>query len=136
MGKLAAVTFETSKPNKARDRLLGDGDELFLRMRTHGTKIWLIEYQFRGVRRKYTIGAYDTAGSPGESISDWLRYGRLSLTQARSTAGSWKTPRRGGHDPVVEWEAVLAGENAADSARLAVVAAKASQTSRYYRRPK
>ncbi len=126
MGKLAAVTCETSMANKTRDRLLGDGDGLFLRIRPHGTKTWLIEYEFSGVRRKYTIGAYDTAGSPGESISDWLRHGRLSLTQARSIAGAWKTARRGGHDPVVEWEATLAGESAADSAQRAAIAAEAS----------
>ena len=47
MGKLAAVTCETAKPNKARDRLLGDGDGLFLRIRPHGTKTWVIEYEFR-----------------------------------------------------------------------------------------
>jgi hypothetical protein len=56
MGKLAAVTCESAKPDKGRDRLLGDGDGLFLRVRPHGTKTWLIEYEFSGSRTKYTIG--------------------------------------------------------------------------------
>ena len=47
MGKLAAVTCETAQPNKARDRRSGDGDGLFLRIRPHGTKTWVIEYEFR-----------------------------------------------------------------------------------------
>lgn len=127
MGKLAAVTCETSRANKARDRLLGDGDGLFLRIRPHGTKTWLIEYEFRGVRRKYTIGAFDPRGSPGESLGEWLRYGRLSLTQARSIAGAWKTARRGGHDPIKEWKAQLAAEGAAESRRVATVEAEANQ---------
>ncbi len=96
MGKLAAVTCETAKPDKQRDRLLGDGDGLFLRVRPHGTKTWMIEYEFQGRRTKYTIGVYSRDGAPGGSISDWLRHGQLSLTQARSIAGSWKSARRAG----------------------------------------
>lgn len=38
MAKLSAVTCESAKPDKSRDRLLGDGDGLFLRVRSHGTK--------------------------------------------------------------------------------------------------
>ena len=52
MGKLAAVTCESAKANKARARLLGDGDGLFLRIRPHGTKTWVIEHDFKGTRRK------------------------------------------------------------------------------------
>lgn len=52
MGKLAAVTCESAKPDKARDRLLGDGGGLFLRVRPHGTKTWLIEYEVSGKRTK------------------------------------------------------------------------------------
>ena len=110
MGKLAAVTCETAKPDTKRDRLLGDGDGLFLRVRPHGTKTWAIEYEFQGKRTKYTIGGYSRDGAPGESISDWLRHGQQSLTQARSIAGNWKASRRGGHDPAAEWEALLSKE--------------------------
>ena len=127
MGNLAAVTCETAKPNKARDRLLGDGDGLFLRIRPHGTKTWVIEYEFRGARRKYTAGLYVPEGAPGDSLAQWLRYGRLSLTQARSISGTWKAARRAGHDPVVEWEAQLAGEKTEQDARAAAVAAEAEQ---------
>jgi hypothetical protein len=38
MAKLAAVTCEAAKPDKHRDRLIGDGDGLFLRVRPHGAK--------------------------------------------------------------------------------------------------
>ena len=110
MGKLAAVTCETAKPDPKRDWLLGDGDGLFLRVRPHGTKTWAIEYEFQGKRTKYTIGGYSRDGAPGESISDWLRHGQQSLTQARSIAGNWKASRRGGHDPAAEWEALLSKE--------------------------
>jgi hypothetical protein len=100
MGKLAAVTCETARPDAKRDRLLGDGDGLFLRVRPHGTKTWMIEYEFQGKPTKYTIGGYSRDGAPGESIPGWLRYRQLSLTQARSIAGSWKATRRAGRDPV------------------------------------
>ncbi|MDP2786246.1 MAG: Arm DNA-binding domain-containing protein [Sulfurimicrobium sp.] len=127
MGKLAAVTCETAKPDKSRDRLLGDGDGLFLRVRPHGTKTWLIEYIFNGARTKYSLGTYDREGAPGESITEWLRYGRLSLTQARAIAGSWKVARRGGHDPVAEWENLLAQERVAEAAIKADEEAEAAQ---------
>ncbi|MBZ0104610.1 MAG: integrase arm-type DNA-binding domain-containing protein [Sulfuricella denitrificans] len=127
MGKLAAVTCETAKPDKSRDRLLGDGDGLFLRVRPHGTKTWLIEYIFNGSRTKYTLGVYDQGGAPGESITEWLRYGRLSLTQARAIAGSWKVARRGGHDPVAEWENLLAQERATEAVIKAEEEAEAAQ---------
>ncbi len=107
MGKLAAVTCETAKPDAKRDRLLGDGDGLFLRVRSHGTKTWVIEYEFQGNRTKYTIGGYSRNGAIGESISEWLNYGQQSLSQARSIAGSWKSARRAGHNPVAEWEALI-----------------------------
>lgn len=110
MGKLSAVSCETAKPDPKRDRLLGDGDGLFLRIRSHGTKTWIVEYDFHGKRTKYTIGGYSRQSSPGDSIPDWLRHGQQSLSQARSIAGCWKASRRSGHDPVAEWEALLSEE--------------------------
>jgi integrase len=128
MGKLAAKNCETAKPNKfKRDRLLGDGDGLFLRIRPHGTKTWLIEYEFDGVRRKYTIGVFDPGGAPGESITMWLEHGRLSLAQARSIANKWKTDRRARRDPVVEWKACLVGKRAAEEAKRRAEVAEAQQ---------
>lgn len=127
MGKLTAVTCETAKPDPKRDRLLGDGDGLFLRIRPHGTKTWVIEYEFQGSRTKYTIGGYSRKGAPGESIPDWLRHGQQSLTQARSIAGSWKAARRAGHDPVAEWEALLSKEKAAAEELLATMEAERQQ---------
>ncbi|MHB1619699.1 MAG: tyrosine-type recombinase/integrase [Sulfuricella sp.] len=127
MGKLAAVTCESAKPDKSRDRLLGDGDGLFLRVRPHGTKTWLIEYVFNGARTKYSVGTYDREGAPGESITEWLRYGRQSLSQARAIAGNWKVARRGGHDPVAEWENLLAQERVAEADIKAVEEAEAAQ---------
>ena len=127
MGKLAAVTCETAKRDSKRDRLLGDGDGLFLRVRPHGTKTWVIEYEFQGQRTKYTIGGYSRDGAPGESIPEWLRYGQQSLTQARSIAGAWKAARRAGHDPVAEWEALLFKEREAEAATLAALEVERKQ---------
>ena len=127
MGKLAAVTCEKAKPDPRRDRLLGDGDGLFLRVRPHGTKTWVIEYEFQGTRTKYTIGGYSRDGAPGESISDWLRHGQLSLTQARSIAGNWKAARRAGHNPSANWEALLSQERKAAAAKLAALEAERQQ---------
>ncbi len=127
MGKLAAVTCESAKPDKGRDRLLGDGDGLYLRVRPHGTKTWLIEYEFSGSRTKYTIGVYEREGAPGDSIPHWLRHGRLSLTQARAIAGNWKDARRGGHDPAAEWEALLARSREMDAARKAAEEAETAR---------
>ncbi len=114
MGKLSAVTCETAKPDPTRDRLLGDGDGLFLRLRPHGTKTWIIEYEHKGKRTKYTIGGYTRNGAPADNIDGWLRYGQLSLAQARSIASAWKGARRAGHDPVAEWEAILEHERQAE----------------------
>ena len=127
MGKLAATSCETAKPDPKRDRLLGDGDGLFLRVRPHGTKTWLIEYEFLGKRTKYTIGAYARDGAPGNSIPAWLRHGQQSLSQARSIAGAWKAARRGGHDPAAEWDALLAEERQAEAVKLAAEEAEQNQ---------
>lgn len=127
MGKLTSMTCENAKPDKSRDRLLGDGDGLFLRIRPNGTKTWAIEYEFKGKRTKYTIGTYHTTGSPGDSITEWLKHGRLSLTQARSIAGNWKAARRGGHDPAAEWEIKLAIEIAEKEKTEAAIVAEANQ---------
>ncbi|MGH8635877.1 MAG: Arm DNA-binding domain-containing protein [Burkholderiales bacterium] len=87
MGRLSAVECFNAKPDrKGRDRMLGDGDGLFLRIRAHGTRTWVIEYLFEGARRKFTIGILDKLGAAGESISSWLDNGRLSLAQARAIA--------------------------------------------------
>ncbi len=114
MGKLSAKTCETAKPNtSASDRLLGDGDGLFLRISPHGTKTWVVEYDFQARRRKYTIGVFDPSGAHGESITASLEHGRLSLAQARAIAGQWKYDRRAGRDPVAEWETRLEAKRAA-----------------------
>ena len=64
MSKLSATACFNTKPDRtSRDRILGDGDGLFLRTRPKGTRTWLIEYLFEGVRRKYTIGVLDKAGA-------------------------------------------------------------------------
>jgi len=112
MAILSAKTCETAKPMPGRDQLLGDGDGLFLRIRPNGNKTWVIEYEFKGCRRKPTVGVYDRAGATGESITAWLKHGRLSLAQARSIAGAWKADRRAGRDPVAEWEGKLAARRA------------------------
>lgn len=127
MGKLATVTCETAKSDPKRDRLLGDGDGLFLRIRPNGTKTWVIEYEFQGKRTKYSIGGYTRDGATGESIPDWLRNGQQSLSQARSIAGNWKALRRAGHNPAAEWEALLSNERAAVAAAQTLLEAEQNQ---------
>lgn len=127
MGKRASLTFENAKPAPDRDRLIGDGDGLFMRVRANGTKTWVIEFELGGKRWKYSIGHYDKAGAPGGSLEAWLRHGRLSVTQARAIAGEWKAARKAGHNPAAEWDAKLAQEKAAEAARLAAIAAEAAQ---------
>lgn len=39
---------------------IGDGDDLFLRIRPSGHMSWILVYSLRGRRPKYTIGAYPT----------------------------------------------------------------------------
>ncbi|TAK67841.1 MAG: DUF4102 domain-containing protein [Betaproteobacteria bacterium] len=72
MGKLAAVTCENSKPNDAGDRLLGEGDGLFLRIRPNGAETRIVEYEFKGERRKFTVGLYVRTGATGASIGERL----------------------------------------------------------------
>lgn len=116
MAKLSAKECETAKAVAGSDRLLGDGDGLFLRIRPNGSKTWIVEYEFAGRRRKHRLGVYAPSGAPGESITAWLEHGRLSLAQARSIAASWKSQRRAGHDPVADWQAKLAARAAAEEA--------------------
>lgn len=127
MGQTASVVYEKAKPDPNGDRLLGDGNGLFLRIRPHGNKTWVIEYEFKGRRTKYTIGGYLRDGAPGETLADWLRYGQQSLAQARAIAGTWKQMRRAGHDPVAEWEAQLSQECAIEAARQAEMEAERQQ---------
>lgn len=128
MAKLTARACETSKcESTGKDRSLSDGDGLYLRVRPNGTKSWLVEYEFQARRRKYTIGVFDTPGAPGESVSEWLKHGRLSLAQARAIAGHWKLDRRTGRDPVAEWEMRLAKEKADEAAARQAAVAEAQQ---------
>lgn len=127
MGKTASATYDKAKPDPERDRMIGDGDGLYMRIRPHGAKTWVVEYQFMGRRTKYTIGQYDRNGAPGDSLEDWLRHGRQSLTQARAIAGEWKQARKAGHDPAAAWEDRLAAERAAQAALHAVEEAETKQ---------
>lgn len=126
MGKTASATYDKAKPDLNRDRMIGDGDGLYMRIRPHGAKTWVIEYQFMGKRTKYTIGQHDRSGAPGNNLEEWLRHGRLSLTQARAIAGEWKQARKAGHDPAAEWEDKLATERAAAAALRAAEEAEAA----------
>jgi integrase len=127
MGKLSPISCEKAKPHNGRDRLLLDGDGLYLRVRQHGTKTWIIDYMFKGKRQKPTIGDFDSNGAPGKSISEWLRHGRLSIAQARAIAGNWKAARRAGHDAYLEWQSQLAEEEEQRASEEAAKAAEAAQ---------
>jgi len=128
MSRLSAKSCEVAKADASgKDRILGDGDGLFLRVRASGTKTWLVEFEVAKRRRKYTIGAFDPVGAPGHGLTDWLRNGRLSLSQARAIAAHWKAERRAGRDPVGEWEAFLAAEKAGQEALREATLAESKQ---------
>jgi hypothetical protein len=128
MSKLSAKACEAAKPDPSgKDRMLGDGDGLYLRVRPAGTKTWVVEYIFEARRRKSSIGIFDLSGAPGDSVTAWLEYGRLSLAQARAIAGQWKADRRAGRDPVAEWEARVAGKRAEREAARHAAAKEAEQ---------
>ena len=124
MSKLSAAQCSNAKPDKGdRDRLLGDGDGLFLRIRPNGTKTWVIDYVFNEQRRKFSIGKFDDTGSPGASIPAWLEHARLSLRQARAIAGHCKAERRAGRDAIKEWEETVAVSLASQAAAAKALAA-------------
>ena len=114
MAKLSAKTCEAAKPLARGVSAFSatETDSFFLRIRPNGTRTWVVEYVFESRRRKYTIGIYDSGGSPGESITAWLEHGRISLGQARSIAAEWKADRRVARDPIAEWEANIAAKQA------------------------
>jgi hypothetical protein len=88
MAKLSAMGCEAAQPHLNKDRLFGDGDGLFLRIRRPGKKTWVIEYELNSSRTKYTIGRYSRNGARGDSISAWLRNGEQSAAQARAIAAA------------------------------------------------
>lgn len=90
MAKLTARTCETKPDPSGRDRVPWRWRWLVLADQATGTRTWIVEYEFQAHRRKYTIGAFDTAGAPGQSITAWLEHGRLSLGQARAIAAEWE----------------------------------------------
>jgi integrase len=104
MGKLKARECE-QRNDTGKDRTLSDGDGLFLRIRTSGTRTWLIEYMHEGRRTRCTLGAYAADGAPGTDVADWLRQGGLSLAQARAICSAWRSARLSGRDPAAEWQA-------------------------------
>jgi hypothetical protein len=117
MVTLPARGCETAKPEvPEKTGFWATATDLFLRIRPNGTKTWIVEYEFRLRRRKYTIGVFDPSGSTGGSIASWLTQGRLSLAQDRAIAGRWEFDRLAGRDPVGEWQEHLANQRAEQEA--------------------
>lgn len=56
---LSDFEIKNAKP-EAKEKLLADGDRLFLRIRPTGEKHWLFIYTFDGKRTKMMIGSYPT----------------------------------------------------------------------------
>src|SRR4029450_3633909 len=108
MPKLSDAKCRTAKPDPNADVLLGDGNGLYLRIRPGGTRVWIIDYQVAGNRRKINIGNYDPNGGKPESAEGLLCVGSLFLSQARYVAASWKALRRQGRDPAAERDAATA----------------------------
>jgi len=119
MPKLTDVKCRTTKSDPKIDVLLGDGNALYLRIRPGGTRVWIIDYQIAGNRRKINIGNYDPKGCDAESVDGLLDSGSLSLAQARYVAASWKAMRRQGRDPAAERDAAVAAAEAKKAAAAA-----------------
>ena len=92
MGKLAAVTCETAQPYKARDRLSGMVMDCSFASAPTAPRPGLSSMNSEGRGANTLTDYYVPEGAPGDSLAQWLRYGRLSLTQARSISGTWETP--------------------------------------------
>jgi len=124
MAKLTSRQCENAKPpanaSAGWEKMLSDGDGLYLRTLAGGGKSWVVEFELNGKRTKRTIGNYDVNGCKAETIDDLLDDGLLSLAQARNIAASWKQTRRAGRDPVIQWDSRIAAKNAAISAEAAL----------------
>lgn len=72
MARLTDRACANTKPDPVRDRQLGDGDSLYLRIRAGGTRAWVIDYLMNRVRRKISIRNYHPAGGKGQNIEDLL----------------------------------------------------------------
>ena len=57
MGKLTEARIRSLKPAN-RDRMIGDGNALYLRVRTSGTKTWILRKKHAGQVRIVTLGDY------------------------------------------------------------------------------
>ena len=119
MPKLTDAKCRTAKSDPNADVLLGDGNGLYLRFRPGGTRVWIVDYQVVGNRRKINIGNYDPNGGKAESVDGLLSCGSLSLAQARYVAASWKALRHEGRDPAAERDAAAA---AAEATKVAAAA--------------
>lgn len=104
MAKLTDRTCANTKPKSSGDVLLGDGDGLYLRIRTGGAKVWIVDYLMHGKRKKVSIGDYDSNGGKAQTVDALLDGGILSLSQARMVASEWKKLRRVGRDAAAERE--------------------------------
>ena len=62
MPTLTDAKCRTTKSAPNADVLLGDGNGLYLRVRPGGTRVWIIDYQVAGNRRKINVGNYDPKG--------------------------------------------------------------------------
>ena len=119
MAKLTDAICKAARPCAKGDLLLGDGNGLYLRVRPGGTKVWIIDYLVRGVRRKINLGNYDPKGGKAENVDGLLDDGRLSLAQARFVADTWKALRRTGRDPAADRETDKTATAAAQAAEAA-----------------
>ena len=104
MAKLTDRACANTKPKASRDVLLGDGNGLYLRIRSGGSKVWIVDYLLQGKRKKVGVGNYDSNGGKAQTIDELLDGGILSLAQARMVASEWKKMRRAGRDAAAERE--------------------------------
>jgi integrase len=62
MSQLTARRIDTLKPNPTRDTLVADGDGLYLKVATSGTKSFVYRYTYVRQRRAMTLGTYPELG--------------------------------------------------------------------------
>ena len=104
MGKLTDKEVQAATP-RASNFKLGDGDGLFLLVKSTGSKIWRFKYRVDGKEKLLTIGPYPD----------------VSLKEARDCVFASRRKLRDGIDPMLEKKATKAAQSQAEvKAQLAV----------------
>lgn len=101
MANLTALAVKNAKPGRH-----GDGEGLYLLVKSSGAKSWLLRIQSDGKRQDVGLGSVDTSSKTSSGDGDIdipiLHRKVLSLAQAREKAGLLRTAAKSGLDPMEE----------------------------------